>query len=186
MVMVQRKSPGTPCGVRHVGFTHTETQQCRLWTARGRRCVGSKNSQTTPTTTSTAPVRQLLRPANTQTAHTATSSTTLAHQPLGSRNAETGDHETKVCKIVERRHTTARKRRREKSQRNWLRDGAAYTDEAMPQYFQVPAPQLKVKAKPHPEAALRSLSKVAPKPPTKKATETRQFHTRDRFLLGTS
>ena len=31
--MVQRKSPGTPCGAGHVGLTHTETQRGRLWTA---------------------------------------------------------------------------------------------------------------------------------------------------------
>ena len=32
-VMVQRKSPGTPCGAGHVGLTHTEPQRGRLWMA---------------------------------------------------------------------------------------------------------------------------------------------------------
>ena len=32
-VMVQRKSPGTPCGAGHVGLTHMETQRGGLWTA---------------------------------------------------------------------------------------------------------------------------------------------------------
>ena len=32
-VMVQHKSPGTPCGAAHMGLTHTETQRGRLWMA---------------------------------------------------------------------------------------------------------------------------------------------------------
>ena len=34
-------------GTGHLGLTHTETQQGRLWTACGQRHVDSKNSQTT-------------------------------------------------------------------------------------------------------------------------------------------
>ena len=76
-------------GARHLGLTHTETQQGRLWTACGQRPVDSKNSHTAPATTSTTSVRQPLGATDAQTAHHATSNTAPAHQPLGSVNAET-------------------------------------------------------------------------------------------------
>ena len=75
-------------GTGHLGLTHTETQQGRLWTACGQRRVDSKNSQTTPATTSTSSIRQLLGAADAQTAHHATFSTGPTHQLLGSANAE--------------------------------------------------------------------------------------------------
>ena len=76
-------------GTGHLGLTHTEAQQGRLWTACGQRRVDSKNSQTTPATTSTSSIRQLLGAADAQTAHHATFSTAPTHQLLGSANAET-------------------------------------------------------------------------------------------------
>ena len=76
-------------GTGHLGLTHTETQQGRLWTACGQGRVDGKNSQTTLATTSTTSIRQLLGATDAQTAHHATSNTAPAHQPLGSANAET-------------------------------------------------------------------------------------------------
>ena len=76
-------------GAGHLGLTHTETQRDRLWTACGQRRVDSKNSQTTLATTTTTSTRQLEGATDAPTAHHATSSTALAHQPLGSANAET-------------------------------------------------------------------------------------------------
>ena len=76
-------------GAGHLGLTHAETQQGRLWTACGQRRVDGKNSQTTTATTSTTSIRQLLRATDAQTAHHATSSTAPAHQPLGSAKTET-------------------------------------------------------------------------------------------------
>ena len=75
-------------GTGHLGLTHAETRQGRLWTAYRQRRVDGKNSQTTPATTSTTSIRQLLGATDAQTAHHATSSTAPAHQPLGSANAE--------------------------------------------------------------------------------------------------
>ena len=76
-------------GAGHLGLTHAETQQGRLWTACGQRRVDGKKSQTTLATTSTSSIRQLLGAADAQTADPATSSTAPAHQRLGSANAET-------------------------------------------------------------------------------------------------
>ena len=50
---------------------------------------GQQNSQTTPATTIKTSTPPLLGAADAQMAHPATSSTSLAHQPLGSTNAET-------------------------------------------------------------------------------------------------
>ena len=75
-------------GAWHLGLTHTETRRGTLWMVYGQRRMESKKGQTTPATTTTTSIRQLLGAIDAQTAHHATSSTALAHQPLGSANAD--------------------------------------------------------------------------------------------------